>query len=443
LAGLYRAVIPAGSSVLEVGCAQADLLAALAPRRAVGVDLSETLIDQARKRHPNLEFHVADVHDLALGETFDYIVCSDLLNDLWDVQCALERLRSHAHPGTRLVLNIYNHLWESARQVAQAAGLVTPVLEQNWLSSTDLANLLRLAGFEIVNASHEILCPVALPLLEPLANRLAARLPVVRHLALVWFVVARPAAEQRADVRVSVVVPARNEEGNIEAVVRRTPELGLGTEIVFVEGHSKDGTWAAIEAAVAAHPERAMKALQQPGQGKGDAVRAGFAAASGEFFMILDADLTVAPEDLPRFYEAWRSGRAEFVNGVRLVYPLERGAMRFFNKLGNKTFSLLFTWLLGQNVKDTLCGTKALSREHYEAIAANRHAFGDFDPFGDFDLLFGAARLGLRIADVPVRYGERTYGTTNIRRWHHGWLLFRMAWIAFRRLRCSAGAPEH
>ena len=282
--------------------------------------------------------------------------------------------------------------------------------------------------------------PLAIPGLAPLCNRYLARLWPLRHLGLTNFIVARPApaaatAQTAAEPLVSVVVPARNEAGNIENVVTRVPEMGAGTEIVFVEGHSRDDTYHAIEAAIARHPERRMRLLRQNGRGKGDAVRLGFAEAKGDVLMILDADLTVAPEDLPRFYRALRSGHGEFVNGVRFVYPMEKQAMRFLNFLGNKFFSLGFSWLLGQNVKDTLCGTKVISRADYNTIAANRSYFGDFDPFGDFDLLFGAAKLDLKIVDMPVRYHERTYGQTNIQRWRHGMLLLRMFAFALRRLK--------
>jgi len=235
--------------------------------------------------------------------------------------------------------------------------------------------------------------------------------------------------------RCSVVIPARNEAGNIEAAVQRTPELGLGTEIIFVEGHSRDNTWDEIQRVAKAYPQRCIKVLKQRGKGKGDAVREGFAAATGDMLFILDADLTVAPEDLSKFYETARSGTADFINGVRLVYPLEHEAMRFLNMLANKFFGLAFTWLLGQRIKDTLCGTKVLRRADYETIAKNRRYFGDFDPFGDFDLLFGAAKLNLRIIDLPIRYRARTYGETNIQRWQHGWLLARMVLFAARWLK--------
>jgi glycosyltransferase involved in cell wall biosynthesis len=230
-------------------------------------------------------------------------------------------------------------------------------------------------------------------------------------------------------------VAARNEEGNIPNIFARTPEMGAGTELIFVEGHSKDRTWDAIQREIAAHPEVRARAFQQTGKGKGDAVRLGFAEATGDVLMILDADLTVPPEDLPRFYEVLRSGRGEFVNGVRLVYPMEKEAMRFANLLGNKFFSLAFSWLLGQPIKDTLCGTKVLRKPDYDTLAANRAYFGDFDPFGDFDLLFGAARMSLEIVEVPVRYRERTYGETNIQRWSHGWLLLKMCAFAAGRIK--------
>ena len=231
------------------------------------------------------------------------------------------------------------------------------------------------------------------------------------------------------------MVPARNEEGNIAAIFKRIPEIGAGTEVIFVEGHSHDGTLSKIVAEMDRTRRPLTKVFQQTGRGKGNAVREGFEQATGELLFILDADLTVAPECLPRFYEAWKSGRGDFINGVRLVYPMEDRAMRFLNLLGNKFFSFAFSWLLGQDVKDTLCGTKVLSRSDYYKIAKHRSYFGDFDPFGDFDLIFGAAKYNLRIIDLPVRYRERTYGKTNIRRWKHGLLLIRMVLFALRRIK--------
>jgi SAM-dependent methyltransferase len=438
VAHVYRFLIRPGLKVLEIGCGEGDLLAALQPGEGVGVDFSGAMIDAARRRHPQLQFVLADAHDLSQLDTkFDAIILSDLVNDAWDVQALLSGLQRLCHGNTRIVLNFYSRLWELPLAAATSAGLARPVLKQNWLTVDDVVNLLHLSDFRPVRAWQEVLCPLPLPLLAPLCNRVLVRLPGIRHLALANFILARPVrAEERAkEPSVTVVVAARNEAGNVEAIFDRVPEMGSGTELILVEGHSSDDTYGAIERAIAANPQKKARLFRQPGRGKGDAVRKGFAEATGDILMILDADLTVPPEDLPRFFAAIRDNKGEFINGVRLTYPMEERAMRFANLLGNKFFSLTFSWLLEQPIKDTLCGTKVLRRDAYQSLVANRSYFGDFDPFGDFDLLFGAAKLGLEIVEVPIRYRERTYGTTNIQRWRHGWLLLKMCVFAAGRIK--------
>ncbi len=430
----FAFLIPPGARVLEIGCGLGDLLAAIKPSHGVGVDFSAGMIELARKRHPQLTFFRADVNDFQKAEQFDYIILSDVVNDLDDVQNTLEHLQRFAHPDTRIVINFYNTLWRPLLNAATAIGAKTPAPPQNWLSSLDVKNLLHLAGWETIKSESKILWPLNTLVLDEALNRWMA--PWLKHFCLTIFLVARPRPRTTdRQLTCSVVIPARNEAGNIYAAVERTPEMGAGTEIIFVEGHSSDDTWAAIQCAIQKYPERKIKALRQTGKGKGNAVRDGFAIATGELLFILDADLTMPPEDLPKFYEAARNGTADFVNGVRLVYPMENEAMRFANMIGNKFFSLAFSWLLGQPTKDTLCGTKVLSRANYEKVAANRSYFGDFDPFGDFDLLFGASKLNLRIIDLPIRYRARTYGETNISRWKHGWVLLRMVMFAARRLK--------
>ena len=436
LTQVYQSLVAPGQSVLELGCGRGDLLAALKPALGVGVDFSEEMIRAARRRHPRIRFVHADVHALDLTEKFDVIILSDLVNDLWDVQIVLQQVSQLSAPRTRIIINSYSRLWEPVLNVAKWLGLAKPTLYQNWLTVEDIASLLSLADCEVIKQSQEILSPLPILLLDDVCNRFLVKLWPFKYLALTNFIVARrrPNLSTKRP-SVSVIIPARNEAGNIAAIFARVPRMGQWTELVFVEGHSRDSTYMSIEAAIAQNPERCCQLLRQTGTGKGDAVRLGFARAKGEMLMILDADLTVPPEDLPRFYEALSSGKGEFINGVRLVYPMEKQAMRFLNLLGNKFFSLAFSWLLGQSIKDTLCGTKVLWKQDYEAIAANRAYFGDFDPFGDFDLIFGAVKLNLKITDLPIRYRERTYGTTNIQRWKHGSLLLKMVIFAARRLK--------
>jgi ubiquinone/menaquinone biosynthesis C-methylase UbiE len=435
LAAIYQFLIPKGASVLEIGCAQGDLLAAVKPARGVGVDFSPKMIERAQTRHAHLSFVEGDAHELPLEERFDYIICADLLNELWDVQRVLQECARVSKPSTRLIVNTYSRIWELPRRLGERLGIFRPQLQQNWLTPSDVEHLLQLAGFEVIRQSSEFLWPFGTPLVAPLFNRVLVKLWPFRWFAFKYFLIARPVETPRLDVVVSVIVPARNEAGNIQAVFDRLPQMGLGTELIFVEGNSQDDTFAAIQAAIKKHPHWKAHLYKQPGKGKGDAVRLGFDQASGGLLMILDADLTVAPEDLPRFYAAWKEGKADFVNGVRLVYPAEQEAFRFFNLIGNRFFSLTFQWLLGQRIKDTLCGTKVLSKEDYGKIAANRSYFGDFDPFGDFDLIFGAAKYNLKIVDLPIRYQARTYGETNIQRWRHGAILLRMAALAMGRIK--------
>jgi SAM-dependent methyltransferase len=443
LAHYYNLLIPADASVLEIGCGSGELLAQVRAARKVGIDLAPAQIAAARRRLPEGRFVVQagellEPDDLVeAGEPaakFDVIIISDTLNLAADVQRLFERLHAVSHADTRLLLNFQNTLWRPALSVARALGLKASQPQNSWLASSDVLNLLRLAGWSPVARHGRVLLPFDGFGIGTFFNRWFA--PFLQWFCLtVFFVARRDHVGGAKPLAVSVVVPARNEAGNIPAAVARTPEMGAGTELIFVEGHSRDNTWAEIQRVAAENPTRKIKILQQTGKGKGDAVRAGFAAATGDVLMILDADLTMPPEELPKFYEVIASGRAEFANGVRLVYPMDEKAMQFLNLCANKAFGLIFTWLLGQPVKDTLCGTKVLTRAHYDRIASNRTYFGDFDPFGDFDLLFGAAKLNLKIADVPIRYRERTYGTTNIQRWRHGVLLLRMVWFAARKLK--------
>jgi SAM-dependent methyltransferase len=436
LAHYYRLLIPSTARVLEVGCGDGKLLSRLDVQTVTGVDISSAQITRAKARLPHGDFHAQAGEELAIGGSFDAVIISDTLNHALDVQRVLERIQTVSTPETRLIINYHSNLWSPIFTIANLLGLRAPAPQSNWLATSDIKNLLTLADWETIRTEHHILIPLHLGGLGPLINRVLD--PLLPIFCLTVFIVARPRRshpDQTVPRSVSVIIPARNEAGNIAAAVTRTPQMGAGTELIFVEGHSRDDTWAEIQRVSAENPQLLIRTLRQTGRGKGDAVRAGFAAATGDILMILDADLTMPPEELPKFYNVIASGRAEFANGVRLVYPMDEKAMQFLNLCANKVFGLVFTWLLGQPVKDTLCGTKVLTRAHYERIAANRAYFGEFDPFGDFDLLFGAAKQNLKIADIPIRYRERTYGETNIQRWRHGWLLLRMVLFAARKLK--------
>ncbi|MEA2904148.1 MAG: hypothetical protein QOI12_1535 [Alphaproteobacteria bacterium] len=433
-------LIPEGARVLELGCGNGHLLAALRPSFGVGVDFSGLMIEQARKAHPHLSFLVGDVEEEALVKSlpgpFDVILIADTLGELDDCQGLFESLHGLCTRETRVVVVYFSHLWFPALKLAELLGWRMPQPPQNVLAPADIQALAALADFETVKTEIRMLTPAWLLGLGRLINRFIAPYPIIRNLCLRHYSVCRSLRCADDDIRsATIVIPVRNERGNIQAAVNRIPHFAEDQEIIFVEGHSEDGTWEEIARVIAACPQIEIKALRQPGNGKADAVFAGFDAARGDVLMILDADLTVPPEQLPKFWQAIQSRKCEFVNGSRLVYPRGDDAMRFLNLVANKSFAIIFTWLLSQRVTDTLCGTKALRRADYRRLKAGRSYFGNFDPFGDFDLIFGASKLGLKIVEVPVRYASRTYGETKISRFRHGLVLLRMVLFAFLRIK--------
>ena len=362
---------------------------------------------------------------------------SDTIGMLDDIETALRRLQPLCGPDTRVIIAYYSQLWEPLLKVAEWVGLKMPQPPTNYLNTTDFLNILDLADFEPIKMDYRQLVPRRLLGLGTLINRFIAPMPGIRRLCLRTYVVARSLTAKRpAQLSASIVIPCRNERGNIETAIKRLPAFGKAQEIIYVEGNSSDGTYEEClrvkEAYAATHD---IKVLKQDGRGKGDAVRKAFANASGDVLMILDADLTMPPEALPKFHAAIESGKADFVNGTRLVYPMDDEAMRPLNFVANRFFAGVFSYLVNQRFSDTLCGTKVLSRTHYEAIARGRDYFGDFDPFGDFDLIFGAAKQNLKIVEVPVHYGARVYGETQISRFRDGWLLLRMVGFAFMKLK--------
>lgn len=436
-----RFLIPEGLRVLELGCGTGAVLAGLKPSYGVGVDFSPAMIAQAKALHPDLDFRVGDIEDAdfmaSLPGPFDVILIADSIGSLDDCQASLEHLHALCTRRTRLVIAYYSHLWEPLITLAEWIGWRARQPAQNVMSPADIHALGDLADFELIKSETRLLSPMRLLGIGRFVNRFISMLPIIRHLSLRHYSVCRSwrRAHDEPVKSATVLIPVRNERGNIEPAIRNLPRFCDDIEVLFVEGHSSDGTYEEIERVIALHPDRDIKLMRQPGKGKGDAVFAGFDKARGDVMMILDGDLTVPPDQLPKFWKAIAGGKGEFINGSRLVYPMEDEAMQFLNLVANKLFSLAFTWLLSQRFTDTLCGTKVLRRTDYERLKAGRAYFGDFDPFGDYDLIFGAAKLNLRCIEVPIRYARRTYGTTQISRFSHGLMLIRMVIFAFFRIK--------
>jgi 23S rRNA U2552 (ribose-2'-O)-methylase RlmE/FtsJ len=447
LDALLKSIIPGKSKILEVGCASGDTIASLEPAYATGIDINPYLIEEAVKNHPQYLFLEEDIENENalnnINEKFDYIIISDLIGTLNDIQKVFEKLKKVSHTGTKVIVTYYNYFWNPLLKIAEKFNMKFRSGERNWLYLDEIQNLLYLEDFKTVKRGSLILIPKKIPLISNFFNKYIAGLPVIRRLCLVGYIIGSFSGNENETKKnrfsTTVMVPACNEAGHIDKIIEKIPQLGSHTEIIFVEGNSSDNTYEKVKEAIIKNPGKDIKLFKQPGKGKADAVRQGFDNATGDILMILDADMTVAPEDLTKFYNALQEEKGRFINGTRLVYQMEDKAMRPLNKFGNIFFSKIFSWLLGQRITDTLCGTKVLFRKDYGKIAGGRSYFGDFDPFGDFDLLFGAARLNLKIIEIPVRYGERIYGETNINRFRDGMLLLKMCFIAMKKIKFKLG----
>lgn len=434
----FKKIIPPGKRILELGCGTGNLLKALQPSKGLGIDFSPEMVKIAKEKYANLDFKVMDAENIKLNEKFDYVIMSDLVGHLPDVWQAFRELHKVCNEDTKIIITYYNYLWQPVLKLAEKLRLKTPAKEQNWLYLQDIENLLYLNNFKVIKSGYRLLMPKYMPIISNLANKYIANLPLIRRFCLAQYIIARKdqGLPLSKEYSATIVIPCRNEKGNIEEGIKRMPKFGKHQEILFVDGNSTDGTVEEIKKAIKKYKGKDIKLMHQGnGKGKGDAVRKGFLKASGDILMILDADLTVPPEDLPKFYLAIKEGKAQFVNGSRLVYPMEKQAMRYINLFGNWMFGKMFSWIIGQKIRDTLCGTKALFRKDYMALKDYRQYFNSLDPFGDFDLIFGASKMNLDIVEMPIRYRERKYGETKIRRFYHGWILIKMCLLGMRKLK--------
>jgi 2-polyprenyl-3-methyl-5-hydroxy-6-metoxy-1,4-benzoquinol methylase len=443
LSRLLHFLVESQKRVLSVRCGTGNLLAAVQPIDGKGIDICPEIIEIAQERNPSFEFAVAfpdkEEFRAAFGreEKFDYILFNDI-GDTVDILQALRNLEPLCQRHTRVLVITYNHLWEPLVTFAEWIGMKVPRTEQNWLSTLDIANLLKLAGFEALETHRIVILPKYVPLVSAFLNRFCARLPLLKRLCMTQVVVGRllPPPVPKEELSVSVIVPCKDEKGNIEDAAQRIPQLGHRTEIIFCDDQSTDGTAEELLRVQSLYRDKNIRLERGPGVFKSRNVWTGFDAATSDILMILDADLTTIPEELPYFVDVIASGQAEFVNGSRLVYPVPKGAMTTANMLGNKFFSVAFTYLLGQHVKDTLCGTKVLWRTDWERIKPMLGSWGIEDRWGDYELLFGAAKLNLKILDLPVHYQERICGSSKMTRvFRNGLVMLKMCWHGFLKLK--------
>lgn len=433
---LALTLIPKHGSVIEFGCREGELLSLLPNKQKAGAEISKIMLSKAKKKSPKIKFYYFNEYEnFNIKEKYDYILLSNNLSYTKDVQVFVKKLHKISHENSKIVIIYFNYYWKIILELAEKLKLRFPKpFEPNWLDYEDIKNFFGLEKFDLIKKGQRFLFPYNFPVLSKLINKYFAYSPIINNLCLTNYAIFRP-KRKIGKYSVSVIMPARNEEGHISKVLDKIPNMGKNTEVIFIENRSKDKTLEAIKKELSRYrgPIKA-RYYSYPANCKKEAVFFGFNKAKNDILMIHDSDLTVDPKELTKFYNAMSEGYGEFINGSRLVYPMEKQAMRFLNTLGNKFFSIAFSFLLDQRIKDTLCGTKAIFKKDYEILKEQKY-FDDFDPFGDFDLIFGASKLNLKIIEIPVRYKARTYGSTNIRRFIHGWLLLKMTFFAAKKIK--------
>ncbi len=413
---LYKYTIPEKKCVLHIGCGDGFILSALKPTYALGID------DSSFKPLFNVKngHFLGSLNAYKETTTFDYIIVSAAqLKGADDIQELFKSLRLFSDSHTRIILE---YSWGSLLPITPA----------------DMRLFCELSNLEIITEKNELLLPIGVPMVADFLNYIVARLPLVKNLCTMRIFVTRILKQVTDDTSkkfsVSVIIPCKNEAGNIEGAIARTPTMGNFTEFILIDGHSQDGSIATMKNMVTKYPEKKISWFVQTAKGKKNAVEEGFARAQGDIVMILDGDITVIPEELPKFYEALVSGKGECINGTRLVYPMEREAMQPLNWMINWIFGFFISYLIGQRVKDTLCGTKVFFKKDLYIISESKRFFGDMDPFGDFDILCGAAYCNLKILDMPVHYKKRTYGAPGVAFFKSGLLLLSMTFVVFKKL---------
>ena len=422
-----RILIPRGARVLEIGCATGDLLNQVKPSEGVGIDLSPKMIEVARSKYPGLKFAVREAESPPLEQSFDYIVMSNLLDYLPGIWVVLENAKRMLDEDGKLAITTINPVWEPIFRLGQKLHLRTPDTVRNFVTNKDIINLLELHNFQILKEGLQVFIPFYIPLFSPVINFMMQELPGLRQLCIMQYIVAKP-RRARKPLSCSVIIPCYNESGNIQECLRRIPKMGSFTEVIVVDDGSTDDTAAMVQAEL--NPDITIRLVSYPqNRGKGHAVREGFDHAVGDVLMILDADMAVGPEELPRFLQLMEDGVADFVNGTRVIYPMETKSMPILNYFGNKCFSIILSWIMRQRVSDTLCGTKAIFRKDYKKIVLQDSSWGDFD------LLFGAARLCLKMRELPVHYKVRKAGESKMKAFRHGWILLRVCCKGFAELR--------
>lgn len=428
---LLKFLIPPGKSILYFGCYREDVIYSLDASSSVVINEE---VDERISKNKSVEFVHCKYHLYNPQQEYDYIILDTVIGKTENINLLLRNISSACSSHTRIIIHQENYLWRPLLNFAASFGLKKQEKTQNWLSIKDVETYLETAGFESTRVYKKNIFPLKAGFLGPILNHFFSTIPVLDFLKLDQFIVGRfnkPFTQLKSSSSLSICLTVKDEEHNIEPIVSSLPVLCENQEILFVEGNSTDNTAKEIERMKMLFPHKNIRLIKQPGKGQGDAIHTGFKEAKGEIIILYEGDGTSEPYDIQYFYEAIEAGRFEFIEGSRFVYPLSHKCMPLANKIGNVVFAKWFSFFLNQRTTDVLSGIKAIRKKDYEKIYNTWGFLGIPDPFGDFELLFGSARYGLKIGEIPIRYKPRVFGESKTSVFKHGWYLLKMAFTGY------------
>lgn len=379
-----------------------------------------------------------DLNKILINNTkYDCIVLSDMFEVNDDILGLLKLLKKNLNNDGTILLTSITPIWDGVLSILEMLNLKNKSKKRSYIHLNKLSAVLDTINFQITGKRTRQYFPFKLFYFGNIINNFLEIILYFFNFGIrSYFTIKEIEDTAEKDVlSKTIIVPAKNEEGNLNELINRIPYLGNNVEVIISCGISNDNTLGMAKSLKS--DNFIIKVIEQTSKGKANAVWEACEQSSNDLIAILDADLSVDPEELSSFFELIETKKCDFVNGTRLIYSMEKGSMRFINNFGNRLFQYVVSKIIRLPLTDSLCGTKVFKKNLYEKIKKWQSVVKIKDPFGDFDLLFAAAYSSQKIVEYPIHYRARKYGTTQIRRFKDGFKLIKYLSVSFYKFNSS------
>ena len=357
-----------------------------------------------------------------INKKYQRIILTDVVENYDDVFALLNIVSNLLTIDGKLIISSINTKYLILSRTLEFLKLKDSNENTSYIHVKKIRNITSGVGLEYQKFYTKQLFPFSFFYVGNVINKIMEIISFQLNLGIKTYIIFRPAIITNSKNSKSIIIPAKNEEGNLVELVSRIPKFE-NTEIIFSYGKSKDNTLKVMKQITQSNKLFKFKLVKQTKNGKANAVWEALNVVENDLIAILDADISVDPETLSDFFDIIEKNNADFVNGTRLIYDMEKNSMRFLNRIGNRFFQFFISKIIKEALTDSLCGTKVFKKSYLNDLYFWQNIFGKKDPFGDFDLIFAAAYSGQKIVEMPIVYRERKYGTTQIARFKDGFKL--------------------